>query len=161
MKIKECEDLQAKLDQFTKPVVAVKDVEKEIFKVKSWVEKSTTEEGKKRKLDFDKEVQDIVTLRDAPPSKICKVVPAPRLKPPSPGIPKTTSKERKRERSTSPKSSMSPLIPTKNVFKRERSCSPPPSVPLLKPQPPVSPNKPLVVTGQRKKRKKEKDKKKT
>jgi len=44
------DDLQNKLEQFTKPEVAVKDVEKEVFKVKSWSEKNTLEEGKKKKV---------------------------------------------------------------------------------------------------------------
>jgi len=146
------DDLQAKLDVFTNPEVAVKDVEKEVFKVKSWYEKNTLEEGKKRKLEFNKEVDEIAVLRDAPPSKILKITPTQRPKPPSPGIP---SREH-----TSPKSSMTPESPKKIVLKRERSKSPPqPRVPAA--FPPVSPNKPLVVNGQRKKRKKEKDKKKT
>jgi len=153
------DDLQNKLEQFTKPEVAVKDVEKEVFKVKSWSEKNTLEEGKKRKLEFNKEVDEIAVLRDAPPSKILKSTPTLRPKPPSPGIPKTNITKTSRERSTSPKSSMPPESPKKNVLKRERSNSPP--QPVTAAFPPVSPNKPFVVTGQRKKRKKEKDKKKT
>jgi len=101
--------LQAKLDVFTNPEVAVKDVEKEVFKVKSWYEKNTLEEGKKRKLEFNKEVDEIAVLRDAPPSKILKITPTQHPKPPSPGIP---SREH-----TSPKSSMTPESPKKNCFK--------------------------------------------
>jgi len=154
LKVRQNEDLQAKLDQFTKPEVAVKNVEKEIFKVKSWVEKDTIEEGKKRKLEYDKEIIDITALRETPPSKIFKVGPAPHLKP-SPGIPKTNSKGRKRERSTSPKPSKPLEILKKKPLKRERSKSPQPAVPAS------FPPKPLKVIAQGKKRKKKKDEKKT
>jgi len=116
--------------------------------------------GKKRKLDFNKEVDEIAVLRDAPPSKILKTNPTLRPKPPSPGIPKTNITKTSRERSTSPKSSMPPESPKKIVLKRERSKSPT-QAPVPANFPPVSPNKPFVVTRQRKKRKKEKDKKKT
>jgi len=180
-------ELQWKLDLITNPEVAVKDVEKEVFKVKSWNKKDTFEKEKKRKLDYDKEFDEIAVLRDAPPSKFPKITPALHPKPPSsgsqPGSPKPPSLKSpkppsprspkppspgspdpspgspkmniSKQRSTSPRPLELPEFQRKNVLKRERSKSPQPVLP------PISPNKPLVVSGQRKKRKKEKEKKKT
>jgi len=140
------EELEGKLLIFTKPEVAVKDMQKEIFRVKPLDE--IGEEGKKRKLEYNKEVDEFTVLRDAPPSKILKVSPAPRSIPPPPGPKKT------REQSSSPQ-------PSTKVMKRERSASPQPSpVAFL----PGFLNQPLGVSTPmttRKKRKKGKIKKQT
>jgi len=154
---REIDDLKAQLEVYTKSEVALKDVEQEVFKVKTVTEKTTAEEGKKRRLEHNKEVDEVIALRDEPPSKILKIIPAPRIIPP-PGTPKP-------EAVTSPKSS--PL--KKKFLKRDRSRSPQPSVPTICPPtntlapivPPTSTNNPIVVSAQRKKRKKDKEKKKT
>jgi len=157
-KIHEVDDLKAKLEVYTKPEVALKSVEQEVFKVKTVTEKTTVEEGKKRRIEHNKEVDEIIALRDGPPSKILKLTPAPLIIPP-PKAPKPANPEAV----TSPKSSP----PKKKFLKRDRSSSPPPpvqtgpptstTVPIVPPVPTV----PTVVSAQRKKRKKDKEKKKT
>jgi len=154
-KIQECYDLKAKLEAYTKPEVALKSVEQEVFRVKTVIEKTTTEEGKKRRIEHNKEVDEIIALRDGPPSKILKLTPAPPIIPP-PKSPKPVNQEAV----TSPKSSP----PKKKFLKRDRSSSPPPPVQTL--SPPTSTTVPIVpptivVSAQRKKRKKDKEKKKT
>jgi len=142
---KHIEELEAKLFIYTKPDVAVKDVQDEIFRVKP--RNVIKEEGKKRRLEINKEVEELTVLRDAPPSKILKVSPAPRSIPPPPGKPKTHQTEKTRERSTSPRPSS-----MEHVLKRERSTSP-----TLVAFIPGFLNRPLEVTAHRKKRKKRKN----
>jgi len=134
----------------------VKDIEKEVFRVVP-LTGERIEIKKKRKLKADKEIDRLNQLRDDPPSKILKVTPtpAPRSVPPPPQVTPNKNKNKdKSERSTSPQ----PMTQVSNLFKkkRERSTSPQPTISH---QPPV-PLDSIHDIGQRKKRKKEKDKKK-
>jgi len=147
----ECEELKARIELLTKPVVALKNVVQEVFLVKPMRPNTSLEEGLKRKLNYDKECEEIVNLRDAPPNKILKISPVPRTIP----LPVTPN---------SPKSSPKPK---KKLLKRERSKSPPvqplslaPSVFVtLAPSNPVVSGSPVVSSvPSEKKRKKEKKK---
>jgi len=165
--MKRVRELEGQLNFLLKPEVAVKDIQTEVFRVKSTYEKrtetNTIEETKKRKLEHKKEIQEITILRDAPSEKILKVIPGPRSIPPLPVIPKKKVPKRSRERSTSPQpTATSPSTPNNTGFKkRERSTSPQPaSIATLSPVNFINPN-PQDGTGQWKKRKKDKDKKKT
>jgi len=114
------QELELQLAPFVKPDVATKDLQAELFRIAPTAEK---EKMGKRKLDVNKEIGELEELRDAPPTKILKVGPAPRSILPPPGIPKKTPIKKSRERSTSPKI-LVPIKPKKSVLKRERSPSP-------------------------------------
>jgi len=149
------EELEGELVLYKKPEVAVKDIEKEVFRVVP-LTGERIETKKKRKLKADQEIDRLNQLRDDPPSKILKVTPtpAPRSVPPPPQVTPNKNKNKdKSERSTSPQ----PMTQVSNLFKkkRERSTSPQPTISH---QPPV-PLDSIHDIGQRKKRKKEKDKK--
>jgi len=150
------EELEGELVLFQKPEVAVKDIEKEIFRVVPMTGERI-EIKNKRKLEADKEINELNQLRDDPPSKVLKVTPtpAPRSIPPPPQVtPKKNKNKNTSERSTSPQ----PMTQAANFFKkkRERSTSPQHAVSY---QPPI-PLDSIHDFGQRKKRKKEKVKKK-
>jgi len=69
----------------------------------------------KRKIEYNKEIDEILFLRDAPPNKILKVAPvAKRSLPPPPVIPTTNKVIRKRERNTSPQPSRPVQDPLSN-----------------------------------------------
>jgi len=144
-KIVECDALKARIEEFTKPVVAMKNVVQEVFLVKPMSPNTSLEEGMKRKLDYDKECEEIVNLRDAPPNKILKISPVPRTIPlPNKSSPKPKKKLLKRERSKSPPVQPVPLAPS--VFA------------TLAPSNPVVSGSPVVSSApSEKKRKKKKE----
>jgi len=99
----------------------------------------------KRKIEYTKEIDEILFLRDAPPNKILKVLTpvAKRSLPPPPVTPKTSKITKKHERSTSPQPS-SPVQDPLSIDSR----------PTISPQ--HSPDDTLQL--KRMKKKKEKDK---
>jgi len=154
--ISKVEDLEAKLRVYERPNVAVKDIQEEIFRVKT-VNEQRLEATKKTK-DIVKEIDNIKELKDAPPSKILEIGPLPRSLPIL-QIPEV--KRKKRERSLSPKSTNSRLIRKKNSQEKEQNISqsidpsPPPLTltSVLATTPPAVP--PLVKSKKRKRKKKE------
>jgi len=161
-------ELEGQLYVYTKPEVAVKDIQDEIRKIKNKrneIPAEAKEHGKKRSEEFVNEIDNIIALRDAPPSKILKVAPAPRSIPLLPVTSKKGKKKKNRESRTKPSTEPSvpvPKVPSvpepstpspeprvsvpepsvpeptnKNLLKRERSASPPPAPQL----PAVSPKK--------------------
>jgi len=172
-------ELEGQLYIYTRPEVAVKDVEGEIRKIKNKrneIPAEAKEHGKKRSEEFFNEIDNIIALRDAPPSKILKVAPAPRSIPLLPVTSKKGKKKRNRESSTKPSTESSvpesstpspepsvsvpePSTPSepsvsvpeptnRNLLKRERSASPPPA--------PQLPEQVQIIVSP-KKRKKEKE----
>jgi len=90
------------------PSVAVKDLEEEVYRVKTGDKRNTVEVNEKRKANFAKEINTISALRDEPPGEILKTQPLPRqiILPtpiiPPPGSPRKGGKKRDRSSSTSP-----------------------------------------------------------
>jgi len=150
-------ELEKMLAPYTNPMVTLKNLEKEVFRVLPTIEKIAIEEGKKRKFDEEKEINEIILLRDAPASKILKVEPAPRSVLPLP-LPSTkpisTKIKKKRARSTSPTPKFSFTTLTeeeKRIFaKRNQVHSP-------QPQPQPTPLVNRRPAGNWKKRKKNKE----
>jgi len=151
-----CEELEGKLNLFTKPEVGIKDIQTEIFKVKPIVEKIALGNVEQIREKFNDDVNVIGVMKDSTPKEILKIAPVPpRSILPPPAIPKKNIKNKKRERSTSPKPTPLPPQDKMNLKKRDRSESP---------QPTISPYSTIEVslegTGHWKKRKKDKGKKK-
>jgi len=152
-------ELENLLALYTNPTVTLKNLEKEVYRVKPTIEKFANEEGKKRKFEEPtKEISEIIFFRDSPASKILKVGPAPRpaIPLPLPSI-KTTkpNPEKKRARSISPTPKFSFKNFTnekKNFTSRNQSHSP-------QPQPPPTPLLNRRPAGNWKKRKKDKEEK--
>jgi len=147
-------ELENLLAPFINPTVSLKNLEKEVFRVSPFIEKTAHAEKLKRKFEESEELIEIIELREAPVSKILKVGPAPRsiFPLPTPVTPKKKSNNN-RGRSGSPKPIPTPskplTMPKKSEFKRDRSTSP-----LPQPQ-----HHPLVMKrfGDWKKRKKDKE----
>jgi len=70
------EELEGELILYKKPEVAVKNIEKEVFRVVP-LTGERIEIKNKRKLEADKEINRLNQLRDDPPSKVLKVTPTP------------------------------------------------------------------------------------
>jgi len=122
-------ELENLLALYTNPTVTLKNLEKEVYRVKPTIEKFANEEGKKRKFEEPtKEISEIIFFRDSPASKILKVGPAPRpaIPLPLPSI-KTTkpNPEKKRARSISPtpKFSFKNFTNEKKKFYKSKSKS--------------------------------------
>jgi len=90
------------------PSVAVKDLEEEVYRVKTGDKRNTVEVNEKRKANFANEINTISALRDEPLGEILKTRPLPRqiILPtpiiPPPGSPRKGGKKRDRSSSTSP-----------------------------------------------------------
>jgi len=150
-------ELENLLAPYANPKVTLKNLEKEVYRVKPTIDKSANEEGKKRKFEEVKEISEVIFLRDSPASKILKVGPAPRpaLPLPLPSIkPTKPIPEKKRARSISP----TPKFSFKTFTKEEKILFASRNV-SHSPQPQAPPT-PLVnrrPAGNWKKRKKEKE----
>jgi len=150
--ITKVEELEALLRVYERPKVAVKDIREEIFRVKT-AEVQRLEAFKKTREDIIKDIDDIKILKDAPSSKILEIGPLPRSIPLLP-----TVKKKKREHSSSPKSTHPRSIKKKNIQEKEHNSlqstdpSPPPSLTSIPITTPLS-----VPPVKSKKRKRKKD----